>query len=159
MSTRARVSFIAAALLAAGASASGAATPRGNLRAAEAFVARHCNPGSVRTSQMWQNGWPFNALYGDCGGGDGHDQRIWFFVGSRFVGNDARGSSAGIIGLWRDGATMAFLYVLYRANDPLCCATGGGKIVRYRWTGKRVVRLDPIPPRRTSAAHPVARYP
>src|SRR5512132_898916 len=159
MSSCVRVSIIAPAVLAAAASSSGAATPRGNLHAAEAFVTRHCNPGSVRSTQMWQIGWSFNALYGDCGGGDGHDQRIWFFVGSRFVGHDPPASSAGIIGLWRQGATMAFLYVLYRANDPLCCATGGGKIVRYRWTGRSVVRLDSIPPRRTSAVHPVARYP
>ena len=92
-------------------------------------------------------GWTFNALYGDCGGGDGHDQRIWFFARSRFVGNDAPRSSAEIIGLWRNGDTIAFLYVLYRRSDALCCPTGGGAVVRFRWTGRRVVALDPIPPR------------
>jgi len=88
----------------------------------------------------------FNALYGDCGGGDGRLQHIWFFHGSHFVGRDLPGSSGWIQGLWRDGNTIAFLYVLYRPTDPMCCATGGGKIVRYRWNGKRVVRLDPVPP-------------
>ena len=52
-----------------------------------------------------------------------------------------------VIGLSRDHKTMAFLYVLYRRSDPECCPTGGGTIVRFRWNGKRVIRLDPLPPR------------
>ena len=109
---------------------------------------------------MWQTdpAFHFNALYGDCGGGDGHDQRIWFFDGARFVGTDARMSSAGIVGLWRDLNTVAFMYVLYRPGDALCCATGGGTVVRYHWTGKRLVRLDSLPRRSATAQHP-GRYP
>jgi LppP/LprE lipoprotein len=96
---------------------------------------------------MWISVFRFNALYGDCGGGDGRDQHVWFFVGKRLVGTDAPNSSHEVIGLWRDDTTMAFLYVLYRPSDPECCPTGGGTIVRFRWNGKRVVRLDPLPPR------------
>jgi hypothetical protein len=137
-----------------------AAVSSGGLRTAERFVARHCHRGSVRSKNMWETdpAFHFNALYGDCDGGDGHDQRIWFFNGTRFVGTDARISSAGIVGLWRDVNTIAFMYVLYRTNDALCCATGGGKVVRYRWTGKRIVRLDPLPRRTASSRHP-GRYP
>jgi hypothetical protein len=51
-----------------------------------------------------------------------------------------------IIGIWRDDQAMAFMYVLYRSGDPNCCPTGGGKIVRFRWNGKRVVALDRLPP-------------
>lgn len=104
-------------------------------------------------------GWTFNALYGDCGGGDGHDQHVWFFGGARFVGTDTPASSAEIIGVWRNEDTIAFLYVLYRRNDALCCPTGGGKIVRFRLTGERVIALDSVPPRTASRSVQLARYP
>ena len=109
---------------------------------------------------MWikDRAFHFNALYGDCGGGDGRDQRIWFFRDSRFVGHDAKRSSGDIIGLWGDLNTLAFLYVLYRTTDALCCATGRGAVVRYRWKGGKVVRLDPLPPRTASKSRP-GRYP
>lgn len=135
------------------------ASPDRNLDAAKAYVSHRCHPGSSRSTDIWQAGWTFNALYGDCGGGDGHDQRVWFFAGSRFIGTDAPNSSGGIIAMWRDRSTIAILYVLYRRNDPLCCPTGGGKVVRFRWLGKELVRLDPLPARATSLAHPAARYP
>jgi LppP/LprE lipoprotein len=94
---------------------------------------------------MWMHGVKFNALYGNCRAEDGRDQHIWFFINGRFVGTDTRNSSREIFGLWRDDTAMAFMYVLYRARDPNCCPTGGGKIVRFRWTGKRVRALDAIP--------------
>jgi LppP/LprE lipoprotein len=127
---------------------------------AKAYVAARCHVGSSRSVNLWTAGWTFNALFGDCGGGDGHDQRVWFFAGQRYVGTDAPGSSAGIIGMWRDEDTIAFLYVLYRKTDALCCPTGGGKIVRFRWTGKRVVALDELPPLTAKQqSSQVARYP
>jgi hypothetical protein len=107
--------------------------------------AHHCEPAPDET--MWEHGWRFNVLYGDCGGGDGHDQHVYFFDRGRFIGTDGLGTSSGIIGMWRDLDTIAFMYVLYRRHDPLCCATGGGAIVRYRFTGTAVKRLDPVPPR------------
>jgi hypothetical protein len=100
----------------------------------------------------------FNALYGDCGGGDGHDQRIWFFRDARFVGHDSKQSSGQIIGLWGDGRILAFLYVLYRPTDAMCCATGGGAVVRFRWSHGKVVRLDALPPRTATKRRP-GRYP
>lgn len=156
----ARYAVLAAIVVGACAAMAPAAVSGGGLRTAEHFVAQHCHKGSVRSKDMWESdpSFRFNALYGDCGGGDGHDQRIWFFDGSRFVGTDARASSAAIIGLWRDLNTIAFMYVLYRPSDALCCATGGGAVVRYRWVGKRLVRLDPLPPRRSTGHHP-GRYP
>jgi hypothetical protein len=96
---------------------------------------------------MWVTFSRFNAVYGDCGGGDGRDQHVWFFVGRRFVGFDARKSSHEIHREWRNASTMAFLYVLFRRTDSECCPTGGGRIVRFRWNGKRIVRLDPLPRR------------
>jgi hypothetical protein len=87
-----------------------------------------------------------------------HDQNVWFFAGKRFIGNDAATSSAEIIGLWRNLNTMAFLYVLYRTTDALCCPTGGGRVVRFRATASQVIPLDPLPPRAASARSP-GRYP
>jgi len=156
----ARLLALAAIVAASSAAIASASTANGNLQSAQRYVARLCHSGSVRSKNMWETdrSFRFNALYGDCGGGDGAEQRIWFFAGRRFIGTDARTSSASIVGLWRDLNTIAFMYVLYRPNDPVCCATGGGRIVRYHWTGKRVVRLDPLPARAASNHHP-GRYP
>ncbi len=116
-----------------------------NLQAARAFVrAKGC--GAPDTS-MWMHGSTFNALFGNCRAGDGHNQRVWFFAGRRFIRTDARRSSKEVIGVWRDGDTIAFLYVLYRRDDSNCCPTGGGRIVRFRWNGSHVVVLDRLPRR------------
>lgn len=150
------VALVIVGLSGAVASAAGSS----NLRVAERYVARHCPPGSRRSTSMWikDRSFHFNALYGDCGGGDGRDQRIWFFRDARFVGNDAKQSSGDIVGSWRDGDTFAFLYVLYRPADPMCCPTGGAVSVRYRWKRGTVVRLDPLPRRTASKSRP-GRYP
>jgi hypothetical protein len=124
-----------------------------NLRIARAFVHARCNRfAPLPNASMWEKGWRLNALYGDCGGGDGRDQHVWFFVGHRFVGEDDRQPSNGIIGLWRDPTHIAFMYVLYRRKDPECCPTGGGAVVRFHWNGRRFVALDPLPPRVGKAA-------
>lgn len=119
-----------------------------DLERALAFVKSRC-PGPQRhvSTRMWEAGWAFDALYGNCLAADGSDGHIWFFDRGRFVGRDAPTSSREIIGLWRNDRTIAVMYVLYRQSDPDCCATGGGAIVRFRWNGKRVRRLDPLPPR------------
>ncbi len=64
---------------------------------------------------------------------------------SRYLGTDAARASAQIEEVWRDDRTIALLYILYRNDDPLCCPTGGGKIVRFHWNGKRLGALDRIP--------------
>src|SRR5438270_5422193 len=86
--------YLAVIVAATSVAVASAAVPGGNLRTAERFVARHCHHGSMRSKNMWETDrtFRFNALYGDCGGGDGHDQRIWFFAvkGARFIGTDTR---------------------------------------------------------------------
>ena len=144
------VLVLVAALAAGGSLAAGRAPAArsADLRKAIAFVQKQC-PGGERdiSTQLWQAGWTFNALYGNCRAEDGTDQHIWFFDRGRFAGKDARTPSHNIIGLWRNDKTIAFMYVLYRQSDPNCCATGGGAVVRFRWNGKRVRPLDPLPPR------------
>ena len=125
-----------------------------NLAKARAFVDKQC-PANTRaiSTKMWETGWKFNVLYGNCRAADGTDQHAWFFDRGRFVGIDVpKGSdshfdrSHEIIGLWRNGKTIALLYVLYRPSDPECCATGGGAIVRYRLEKESLHRLDRLPP-------------
>ena len=125
-----------------------------NLAKAEAFVAKQC-PANTRSIShgMWEPGWRFNVLYGNCRAADGTDQHAWFFERSRFIGIDVpKGSdshfsrSHEIIGLWRNASAIALMYVLYRSSDPECCATGGGAIVRYRLAKGRLHRLDRLPP-------------
>jgi hypothetical protein len=120
-----------------------------NLTAALAVVRQQCPPqyAEIATDE-WLTGQRFNALYGNCLAGDGRDQHTWFFVGRSRIGSDTRepDSSKEIVGLWRDGNTIAFMYVLYRRGDPNCCPTGGGRIVRFRLSGKHVRPLDRLPP-------------
>ena len=125
---------------------------------AEAFVHRQC-PAKTReiSASMWEAGWRFNVLYGNCRAGDGTDQHAWFFDRGRFVGvdvpkgtNSRRQGSHQIIGLWRDDRTIALLYVLHRPSDPECCATGGGAIVRFRLEKGHLHRLDRLPPPESS---------
>jgi hypothetical protein len=145
-SAAAAAAAAAAVLVAGGGSAATARDPK--LAAALAFVKAHCRKGApVPAADVWNSYARFNALEGDCGGGDGRDQHVWFFLGRRFVGLDAPTSSHEVNGEWRDEWTLAFMYVLFRQTDASCCPTGGGRIVRYRWNGNRVVRLDPLPPR------------
>lgn len=137
--------FLGAALVLA-VSASAGKDPA--LLRAQAFVDKRCPaPERAIFTDIWGPGLRFNALYGNCRAEDGRDQHIWFFDQGRFVSTDARKSSHWIIGAWRNDKTIAFLYGLYRRSDPECCPTGGGASVRYRWNGRRVVRLDPLPPR------------
>jgi hypothetical protein len=134
-----------------GRSSSGTEARDRQLAVAMAFVARRCpkETREISTSQ-WMRGQRFNALYGNCLAGDGRDQHVWFFLGSRFIGADTREpfASKEIIGLWRDDTTIAFMYVLYRRRDPNCCPTGGGKIVRFRLIRNHVVALDRLPKNR-----------
>jgi LppP/LprE lipoprotein len=141
--------FICAALvLVTAGSLVGATTKDRNLAAALAFWrSKGCQPWAKPDTSMWERGWRFNSLFGNCRAGDGHDQHVYFFDRARFVGSDGLGTSSEILGLWRDDRTFAFMYVLYRPQDPLCCPTGGGAIVRLRWNGSRFRALDQPPPR------------
>jgi hypothetical protein len=135
-----------------------------NLAKAMAIVDQQC-PKATRhiSSSMWEAGWKFNVLYGNCHAGDGVDQHAWFFDRGRLVGVDVQtGSdsnptwgSHGIIGLWRTDNTIALMYVLRRSSDPECCATGGGAIVRWRLSSGALHRLNKLPP--LASAHQIGR--
>jgi hypothetical protein len=102
----------------------------------------------VDSTRTWERAPTFrlNVLIGTlCRSADGYNKRAFFFYDSRYLGTDAARASAQVQEVWRDDRTIALLYILYRRNDPLCCPTGGGKIVRFHWNGTRLVALDTIP--------------
>ena len=139
--------LVVAAALGVPANSSSARDP--DLAAALALVKRQCpSPSAGIATDEWVSGWTFNALYGNCEAGDGRDQHVWLFKGPRLLRTDTRepDSSKDIIGLWRTGDTIAFMYVLYRRSDSNCCPTGGGEIVRFQLRGNHVRNLDLLPP-------------
>jgi hypothetical protein len=121
-----------------------------NLAKAMAIVDKQCPKDRPEvSSSMWAPGWRFNVLYGNCHAGDGVDQHAWFFDRGHLIGVDVPAAdygSHGILGLWRDGNTIALMYVLRRWSDFECCATGGGAIVRFRLHAGGVHRLNHLPP-------------
>jgi LppP/LprE lipoprotein len=114
------------------------------LRAAIALVKRK---GYTPDPRTWSRGSTLNVLIGTfTRSADGYNKRAFFFVKHRgYIGTDTRNPSLSMFLLWADDTTGAIMYILYRRNDPNCCPTGGGKIVRYRWTGRRLRPLDRIP--------------
>jgi hypothetical protein len=128
-----------------GASANRArANQRTDLAAAVALIRR----GGYTPDRLigWDPTATLNVLLATkTGRADGYDRRAFFFIHGRFVGNDAGSPSAQIIPLWQDDITAALMYVLYRRGDALCCPTGGGRIVRFRWNGSRLLPLGGVP--------------
>jgi hypothetical protein len=89
---------------------------------------------------------PLGVLLGQKnGGGDGYAKNAFFFYKGRYLGTDTVSSSATISLVWQDDKTAALMYVLYRPDDPMCCPTGGGAIVRYHYNGQKLLNLDAIP--------------
>jgi hypothetical protein len=76
-------------------------------------------------------------------------RHFFFFHGAKFLGTDAsfgandyRESFA-----WRTSNTVAINYPLFQYSyDPSAPLTEMGSVkIRFRWTGSRLVRLDPLP--------------
>jgi hypothetical protein len=143
MKLRVGVSTVVAMIVLGTASPGLAAT-----RAQRAAVAKVSALGyRAHPASFWITDSGLNVLIGTLKrSGDGYDQRAFFFVNGRYIGTDASGSSRQVGEVWQTEDTVALMYVLYRRNDPNCCPTGGGKIVRFHWTGRRLVALDRIPP-------------
>jgi hypothetical protein len=80
------------------------------------------------------------------GSADGYTRRAFFFVHRRYIGTDVADPSAIVRIVWRDDATVALGYAVYKTDDAMCCPLGGEVTVRYHWTGTRLTALDPIPP-------------
>ena len=79
------------------------------------------------------------------GSADGYSKQAFFFAHGRFLRTDLPSPSAGIRLAWRNDTTVALSYSVYKPNEPMCCPTGGGMIVRFQWNGTKLRTLDPVP--------------
>jgi hypothetical protein len=80
------------------------------------------------------------------GSGDGYGQQVFFFVGPRYIGTDAKEASAKVGVVSQSDTEVTVAYPLYRPNDPLCCPGAGQATVRFALNNGRLQALDPIPP-------------
>jgi hypothetical protein len=80
------------------------------------------------------------------GSGDGYGQQAFFFVDGRYIGTDTKDPSAHVKVTSQSDTEVTLAYPLYRAHDPLCCASGGQTTVRFQLNNGRLVPLGTIPP-------------
>lgn len=101
----------------------------------------HCSPYSFHPEYMLRV-----IICIISGSADGHGMHAFFFVDDKYLGTDSASASPTITYVSQDDTTVTLSYVVYKAGDPMCCATGGTAKVRFHWDGERLVALDPIPP-------------
>ena len=77
----------------------------------------------------------FGMLLADSG--DGTGQAVLLFRGRRFLGWASAYMAVRLV-VGRSGSAIAVTYGVYRGNDPFCCPSSR-KVVRYSWTGGRIV--------------------
>jgi hypothetical protein len=80
------------------------------------------------------------------GSGDGYGQQAFFFLGDRYLGTDAKEPSAKLKVVSQGDTELAIAYPLYRRKDPLCCPSGGQRVVHFALDNGKLQALDPIPP-------------
>jgi hypothetical protein len=74
------------------------------------------------------------------GSADGYCQKVFFFIGSRYLGTDTARNSNAITGVRAAGpATIAVTYPSYAPQDPLCCPSGTPVTITYHWNGSRLI--------------------
>ncbi len=80
------------------------------------------------------------------GSGDGYGQQAFFFVDGHYIGTDTKEPSAKLKVVSQSDTEVAVAYPLYRRNDPLCCPSGGQRVVHFALNNGKLQPLDPIPP-------------
>jgi LppP/LprE lipoprotein len=81
-----------------------------------------------------------------AGSSDGYDQQAFFFVGSRYIGTDAKEPSATVKVVSQSDTEVTLAYPLYRQGDPLANPSGGQATVRFQLDDGKLTPLNPIPP-------------
>jgi len=95
----------------------------------------------------YHSGQTLRVLVGTrTGSGDGYGQQAFFFVDGRYIGTDAKEPSAKLKVVSQSDTEVAVAYPLYRRNDPLCCPSGGQRVVHFVLNNGKLAPLDPIPP-------------
>jgi hypothetical protein len=79
-------------------------------------------------------------------GTQGGQRRAFFFVGRRYIGNDATTPSAKLRVGRQDKRSVTLVYSVWRPRDRACCPHGGTVRVRFRWDGGQLRPQSAIPP-------------
>jgi hypothetical protein len=105
----------------------------------------------------YHSGQTLRVLVGTrTGSGDGYGQQVFFFLGGRYIGTDAKEPSATVKVVSQGDTEVTLAYPLYRRNDPLCCPGGGQATVRFQLNNGRLTPLGTIPPAGSGSA--LSRY-
>jgi hypothetical protein len=78
-------------------------------------------------------------------GSQGGQRRAFFFVGRRYIGNDATTPSAKLRVGTQDTRSVTLVYSIWRRGDRACCPHGGTARVRFRWEGGQLRPQSAIP--------------
>lgn len=71
---------------------------------------------------------------------DGYCQKVFFFIGTRYLGTDTRDPSTQIVGINApEAGTIAVSYAHYLAGDAQCCPSGQPVLISYHWNGSRLI--------------------
>ena len=81
-----------------------------------------------------------------AGSSDGYNQQAFFFVGSRYIGTDAKEPSATVKVVSQSDTEVTLGYPLYRQGDPLASPSGGQATVRFQLNDGKLTPLNTIPP-------------
>ena len=103
------------------------------------------------SASAWKT-YTLRVLIGVKEPGDSYTNFAFFFVGNHYLGTDTAKSSARMRVAKQTDDTVTVEYTLYRPDDALADPSGGNVTVRYRWTGAKLVPLDPIPTEDWSAS-------
>jgi LppP/LprE lipoprotein len=75
----------------------------------------------------------------------GGPRRAFFFVGRRYIGNDATTPSTKLRVGKQDKRSVTLVYSVWRRGDRACCPHGGAVRVRFRWEGGLLRPQSAIP--------------
>jgi hypothetical protein len=87
---------------------------------------------------------PKHVLRVLIGKGEG-GRRAFFFVGARYLGNDAADDSHAIEVARAGNRSVSLAYRVFQEGDKPCCPSGGKVRVLFRWDGETLAAQTAIP--------------
>jgi hypothetical protein len=72
--------------------------------------------------------------------------RAFFFVGDRYIGQDATSATLKLRPGRQLEREITLVYTLYEDGDRECCPRGGDTRVHFRWSGEALQPRETIPP-------------
>jgi hypothetical protein len=113
------------------------------LRDAVALVrSKGYTPDSTRHYKSWAT---LRVLVATAtGSASGHNQQAFFFVGRQYIGTATWVPTASLAYVGQTSTRVRLRYGVFGPGSGDCCPTSH-RIVRFKWNGRRLVALDPIP--------------